>query len=62
MSNVSISLGTGSDVLTFGNYTNTATVSNGSSVLGGSGADNVTLGSALTDSTVGRSGRRAPTR
>jgi Ca2+-binding RTX toxin-like protein len=41
-------LGTGSDKLTFGNFANTATVSSTESIVGGSGNDNVTLGTALT--------------
>ena len=45
-SNVSVSLGTGTDTLTLGNFANTLTVGNITSLLGGSGADNVTLSTA----------------
>ena len=38
-SNASIDLGAGSDSLTFGNFANSATVSNVESITGGSGAD-----------------------
>ena len=46
--NASIDLGGGNDILTFGNFANSATVANTETVTGGSGADTVTLGTALT--------------
>jgi Ca2+-binding RTX toxin-like protein len=44
----SIDLGAGSDVLTLGNFANSATISNAETIIGGTGADTVTLGSPLT--------------
>jgi len=48
--NGSISLGAGADTLTFGNFTNSATVGDTATIMGGSGSDTITLASALTDS------------
>lgn len=45
----SIDLGGGSDSLTFGNFTNSATVANTETIAGGTGNDTITLGSPLTD-------------
>ena len=55
LSNASIDLGAGNDTLTFGNFTNTATVANVETITGGTGNDSVTLASALTGGRVGRS-------
>ncbi len=43
-----INLAAGTDTLTLGNFTNTATVSNVETLTGGTGADTITLGAALT--------------
>ena len=48
VSNGSIDLGGGSDTLTLANGTNTATVANIETIIGGTGADTITLGTALT--------------
>ncbi len=48
LTNASIDLGAGNDTLTFGNFTNSATVANTETITGGTGADTVTLGTALT--------------
>ena len=48
--NASIDLMSGNDTLTFGNFTNTATVANVGTVIGGTGADTITLTGALTNS------------
>ena len=44
----SIDLGAGNDTLTLGNFANSATVSNVETLTGGTGADTVTLATALT--------------
>ena len=45
---LSIDLGAGNDKLTLGAFANTATVANVETLLGGTGADTITLGTALT--------------
>ena len=48
IANGSIDLGAGNDVLTFGNFANSATVANTETITGGTGNDTVTLGGTLT--------------
>src|SRR6202008_2200077 len=48
MSNGSVDLGTAADKLTFGAFANTAPVAHLESIVGGSLADTITLGTALT--------------
>ena len=49
-SNASFDLGAGADTLTFGNFVNTATLSNVETITGGTSNDTITLGTALTTS------------
>ena len=48
--NASINLVPAATALTFGNFTNTATVANTETITGGTGTDTITLGTALTNS------------
>ena len=43
-----VDLGAGTDTLTFGNFTNSATVSNVETITGGAGADTITLAAAIS--------------
>ena len=54
----SIDLGAGADKLTFGTFTNSATVANAETIIGGAGNDSITLATALIAAMAHRPGRR----
>ena len=49
---MSVDLGTGNNKLTLGNFANTGSVSNINTLIGGTGADTITLGTALASGSV----------
>ena len=49
---MSVDLGGGDNTLTLGNVPNTGTVTNVQTLIGGTGADLITMGNAISDSSV----------